>query len=129
MILAFKPQFVEPILSGSKIHTIRHDQHNRWREGMAIQMATGVRTKNYNCFKKEVCTEVQDVFMTYAYNDLIQISVDGRELFGFDERMAFAQNDGFNTWQDFFKWFYPIIMKSPKECFTGKLIHWTDKRY
>ena len=129
MILAFKPQFVEPIQNGTKIHTIIEDVHGRWKAGNSIQAATGVRTPNYNCFFESQCTGVQDVFMTYAYNDLIQISVDGVELFGYQERMELVKKDGFETWEEFFNWFYPLIMKNPKKEFSGRIIDWTDYRY
>ena len=61
MILGFKNQFVPAILDGTKIHTIRKDPHHRWKPGMTIQMATGVRTKKYKCFKKAICVSVQEV--------------------------------------------------------------------
>ena len=49
-----------------KLHTIRLDPHNRWKAGRSIQMAYGVRTKNYNNFNKgipelETCVSVQNI--------------------------------------------------------------------
>lgn len=129
MILSFKQQFKEKILSGSKKHTLREDSKKRWKPGRTIHFATGVRTKKYNMFLGSQCTGIQKVFMTYAYNDLIEISVDGKELFSHSERLQFAKNDGFDTWEDFFNWFYPLIKKSPNECLSLRLIHWTDLRY
>ena len=129
MILAFKQQFVPAILDGTKIHTIREDKTGRWKPGNKIHFATGVRTPYYNNFIDGECARVQEVFMTYAYNDLIEISVDDRELFGYQERMEFARNDGFETWAEFFDWFYPIIIASPDQCFRGKVIHWTLFKY
>lgn len=58
MILSFKKQFSEPILKGTKIHTIREDKPNRWKPGNKIHFANGVRTQNYNCFKESVCISV-----------------------------------------------------------------------
>lgn len=129
MVLGFKERFKEPILKESKIHTIRIDEADRWRSGRSIQMATGVRTKNYNCFKETECKSTQHIFMTYKHNDIIQISVDDRELFGYHERLALAINDGFTGWQDFFNWFYPLIIKSENKWYSGKIIHWTDFKY
>ena len=51
------------------------------------------------------------------------------ELFGYSERLAFAQNDGFDTWEDFFNYFYPRIKAHRDEYYSGKIIHWTDLRY
>lgn len=50
MILSFKPQFRQKILDGTKIHTIRDDPNDRWQAGKIIHAATGVMTKNYDCF-------------------------------------------------------------------------------
>lgn len=41
--------------------------------------------------------------------------------FGFNEMLQLAQNDGFDTIEDFFAYF--------NEDFYGKIIHWTDLRY
>lgn len=113
-----------------KKHTIRKDTKRRWKEGMDIHMVINNRTKDRFQFAPVLKVKsIQRVFMTYAYNDLIQISVDGTELFGHDQRLIFAKNDGFDTWEDFFNWFYPIIMNDPKEQFSGILIHWTDLEY
>lgn len=129
MILPFRPQFVEPILKGIKIHTIREDRHRRWKPGRSIQSATGVRTKNYHCFFHTECRSVQSIFMTYAFNDVIEITIDGRYISSFSEKEALAKNDGFANYQEFFNWFYPIIEGHPDKHYSGRIIHWTDCRY
>ncbi len=58
MIIGFKPQFVDPILNGTKIHTIRLDPYERWKPGMKMHMATGVRTKHYKQFAEKICVGV-----------------------------------------------------------------------
>lgn len=128
MILSFKPQFVQPILNGTKIHTIREDSTDRWKAGNSIQCATGVRTKNYNCFFESECVSVQDIFMTYANGDILEISIDDKYIY-WEERRQLALYDGFENWIDMFNWFYPLIAKSPNQHFAGKIIHWTDFRY
>ena len=35
-----------------KVHTIREDAYDRWREGMLLHMAYGVRSSSYECFNK-----------------------------------------------------------------------------
>lgn len=129
MILNFKQQFKEPILNGTKKHSVRLDPARRWKAGRKIQCSTGARSKHYDCFKETTCISTQRVFMTYAFNDVIEISIDGRELFCFSEREQFAKNDGFATWQEFFDWFYPLIKNNKDECYSGRIIHWTDLRY
>jgi hypothetical protein len=126
MILSFKKQFKQPILDGTKIHTIREDQHNRWWPGYIIHFACGVRTKLYECFKIGKCTRTQEIFMTYDW--MLHISIDDRELYH-PEKELLAKNDGFATYAEFQQWFYEAIKANPKDHFKGKIIHWTDFKY
>ena len=126
MILGFKKQFEEPILAGSKIHTIREDGGGRWKPGKLMHMATGVRTKAYKCFDKKTCISVQRIEIThYVFNSFIQkkaVYIDGC-LFGvyFDKNRydfklhQLAKNDGFASVSDFFDFF--------NTDFEGKIIH------
>lgn len=136
MILGFKDQFVEPILNGTKIHTIRTDPHCRWKAGRKIHGATGVRTKQYNQFFESECTSVQKIairrsfkkaicegHIKYKYSELLVIiyDLDGLFLASKDQIELLAKNDGFNSVEAFFEWF--------DEPFVGKIIHWTDFKY
>ncbi|HBG39927.1 MAG TPA: hypothetical protein DDW85_00770 [Porphyromonadaceae bacterium] len=130
MIIGFKERFKNLILTGTKIHTIREDKHNRWCAGRILHMATGVRTKRYECFKEAVCISIQDIEITW--DDCIVVSIDGKtfalltkydEAFDIGERelLELARNDGFESITDFLSFF--------KGDFTGKIIHWTDLKY
>ncbi|MDN3673096.1 hypothetical protein QWY99_08555 [Flavobacterium branchiarum] len=113
-----------------KLHTIREDKNDRWKSGMKIDFFINVRQKDMFRFAPVMkVVSVQDVYMSYRSNDVIQISVDDKELFVFSERLEFAQNDGFDTWEDFFDYFYPQIKATPDNFLKMKLIHWTDKKY
>jgi hypothetical protein len=115
---------------GEKIHTFRKDEKSRWKTGMLIHFIINNRSKDMKRFAPILNMKgKQRIFMTYAFNDIIQISVDGRELFGYHEREQLALNDGFDTWHDFFEYWYPIIQADPDKCFSGKIIHWTNLRY
>ena len=124
MILGFKPQFPEPIKKGIKKHTIREDKHNRWKAGHIIHMATGVRTKLYNCFYKCKCTGTQKIEISVDNDKLmgqiICVYIDSKLLYHSDVE-TLAKNDGFDSAKDFFAWF--------NKDFSGKIIHWTDLRY
>lgn len=134
MILGFKEQFVEPILSGSKIHTIRRDQHDRWKSDNIIHFATGVRTQKYKQFHESVCISVQsiNIYWGSAYEGFISINNEYYESFfvvngivrGVDNNdllKNLSRNDGFPTIEKFFKWF--------NKDYEGKIIHWTDFKY
>jgi hypothetical protein len=136
MVLGFKEQFVDRILDGSKIHTIREDSKSRWKEGRVIQMATGVRTKKYNKFTEQFCLGIQKVEFKWTTHNKglvnegrsVKVFIDDRnvtnEWFKDTDEMiveVLAKNDGFENLVDFFGWF--------SEDFTGKIIHWTDLKY
>lgn len=122
MVIAFKQQFKQPILDKKKVHTLREDKHNRWKPGMKMHMATGVRTKNYNQFNLEVCQSTQNIKITNKSNYLneTEVTVDGRQL-SESEIQQLAWNDGFENLVDFWWWF--------QDGFTGKIIHWTNLKY
>lgn len=142
MIISFKQKFPwgkptnfeNKIKSGVKIHTIREDKHNRWKPGMKIQMAHGVRTKHYRCFDdSRICTGAQSIKINYYYNGVtpekMEIIIDGDLFYSQSEYGGYgsknldllAKNDGFDATSYFFKWFI--------HDFEGWILHWTDFRY
>ena len=120
MILGFKPQFVPGIRGLAKIHSIREDKHKRWKPGMKIHFATGVRTKNYDCFLIGRCQSVQEIEMSWTKGVSFTF-VDGKKLDSFKLQELFI-NDGFNDWGEVIEFF-------GYNDFKGRLIHWTNKRY
>jgi hypothetical protein len=125
--------FEQKILSGTKIHSIREDSHGRWKSGRKIHMSYGVRTKNYRCFREDVCESIQTIQIKNAKNGDCCVLIDdslfylrSRTQVGFyvitgNGMIKLAKNDGFGCITDFFKWF--------NKDFSGKIIHWTDFRY
>lgn len=126
MILGFKPQFKEPILNGKKIHTIRVDRGNRWKAGRKIQMATGVRTKQFECFKETECVRIQE-FSFWRLEEPCGQEIYGllvdKKLLNMDKIKMLIKNDGFTSTREFIDFF------KDKMPFTGKIIHWTDFKY
>ena len=134
MILGFKKKFPwgkpsnfeKKILDGSKIHTFREDKRGRWKPGVLIHFATGIRTRFYNCFKKGVCKSTQSIriekYDTYygVEGPFYKIYINSEPVFD-DVVEKLAKNDGFDSLGDFFKWF--------NTDFHGKIIHWTDFKY
>lgn len=67
---------------------------------------------DYNTGLISECVKLVDfdeVFMTYAFNDVIEITVGERRLFGWEDRLKFAQNEGFVDYEDFFEYYYKKI--------------------
>lgn len=130
MILGFKERFKDYILVGTKIHTIREDKPNRWKPGIKIHFATGVRTKNYNCFKEDSCKSIQSIEIKHS-DEGMYILIDNEPYALFKGEYTsekskkrlnlIALNDGFNCFADFKDFF--------KNDFSGKIIHWTGRQY
>ena len=116
--------FVQKILCISgytpKVHTFRHG--TRWMSGKIIHFCTGMRTKNYKCFKSSKCKSVQraKITITHIPSHTIWVLIDDRLLSDFEVSIL-AKNDGFESVQDFAQWF--------KDGFSGQLVHWTDLKY
>jgi hypothetical protein len=136
MLIGYKKQFPwglptcfkGKIIDGIKKHTIRADIHDRWKPGMLIQHAYGVRTKMYEQFKEGQCISIQTIEILHKSGEVF-IKIDDKHYF---DTMSFnyntmnainelASNDGFDSIEDFLKWF--------NIDFKGKIIHWTDLRY
>jgi len=121
MVLGFKKQFLDKILNGTKIHTIREDKNRRWQKGVKIQFATGVRTKSYKQFKESVCKWSQAVELYFESRE-IYLGLNGQmHLLDKKHNEMFAKNDGFDSEDEFWKWF--------NKPFHGVVIHWTDFIY
>jgi hypothetical protein len=121
------------IMNGYKKHTLR--KGHRWKEGMSIQMATGVRTKNYRQFNINrpdlaVCKGVQSIKFkvdknisdTFPEVSKWSIFIDGRKL-SFEEMEKLAWNDGFGSLGEFLAWF------EKEKDFPDQIVHWTNLIY
>lgn len=121
MILGFKKQFVDKIKQGTKIHSIREDKNRRWRKGMKIHFATGVRTKSYNQFWESWCRGCQDIWIN-PYERKVYIDLGlGPLLLSEKKTTQLIKNDGFDNENEFWEWF--------SKPFVGRIIHWTNFRY
>lgn len=134
MILGFKQKFSEgvtlknkptefkpKILAGTKIHSMREDKYNRWKVGMSMQLAHGVRTNQYDHFATKELVSIQQVRIQYEEGrDTPRVLIDGRAI-GILELLMLAKNDGFDGFKDFFEYFDTTA--------NYKLLHWTNYRY
>lgn len=109
-----------------KLHTIRAG--NRWEAGMDIHFAINPRSKNYFQFAPVIpCVSVQEIEIIhtgYSPNTPAVYVSNGKSLMNplsYSEIETLAQNDGFDSVEQFFAWF--------NKDFKGQLIHWSDLRY
>lgn len=114
---ANKKGFVRP-----KIHTIRRDEMDRWKQGNKIHMAVRNRTPDRFQFAPVVtCSGIETIkiqWFNYRKGSLITVN---ENVLNDDQKLQLAINDGFESIKDFELWF--------NEDFTGKIIHWTPFRY
>lgn len=103
-----------------KLHTIREDAHDRWKAGNDIHFVINNRTPDRFQFAPVVkCTSTQSIKIKHTAAK-IHVIVDNKIL-NQSETETLANNDGFESLEDFFKYF--------NKSFSGKIIHWTDKKY
>lgn len=124
-----------------KLHTIREDKNDRWKEGTKIDFFINCRQKDMFRFAPQIpVVSVQEIFMTRR-GTFIEISIakidsyigeDDFQLNGLQIEQL-ALNDGFDEYNDFRIYFLEVIEKNGKATgnywFKGKIIHWTDLRY
>lgn len=117
---AFWDGWYTPESTCEKIHTIRHDESERWRPGMDIHFVINSRTKDRLQFAPVIkCKSVQTIEIEYQEKYTV-VRIDGRSI-SYEEVKQLAANDGFDNVWDFFKYF--------NKDFKGRLIHWTDLKY
>jgi len=112
-------EFLEP-----KIHTIRKDLDNEWREGMDIQLVINLNTTDEFQFAPLLkCLSVQRIQIDYSnlINDSGPAVFVDYEMLDRETLSRLAINDGFATISDFFYYF--------DEEFSGNLVHWTPLKY
>lgn len=125
-----------------KLHTIRQDPHDRWKPGANIHFVINNRTKDRFQFAPIIQVKsIQRLEIRYTKsslgNPLVYVGIESKKNNGYmlcfdtynPERKEssfghidkLASNDGFDSIEDFFKFF--------NTDFTGKIIHWTPLLY
>mgnify|MGYP001053219197 CR=1 FL=1 len=115
-----------------KIHTIREDKADLWKPGRKIHPVVFNRTKDRFQFAPVLeCKSVQKIEIRYIpempWLGCIKINGIFKSVFNsnFSDDKDFlnqlALNDGFNSIEDFFRFF--------NKNFTGKIIHFTNFEY
>ena len=137
------PMSIVKVFENQKIHTIREDKNDRWKPGTMIDFFINARTKDMFRFAPRMSViSIQSFEIKHIKNErkeefpdfdtIVQFIVDNKfyglvrllkdEIVVYDYYLfEFAKNDGFENLNDFLAYF--------NEDFTGKIIHWTDKKY
>ncbi len=137
MLLGFKPRFVEPILKGSKIFTIRDRRKNPPKPDERLYMYTGLRTRN--CIKvsddktlkgwQSIRLTIKRVDHKLNGKDVIFYAINiwvERRLLLTKEKEKFYVYDGFKDEADFAEYW----LAGKKRAGGLKIMfHWTDFKY
>ncbi len=121
MVISFNKIFKEPILAGTKVHTIREDPKCRWQKGKHIHFATGVRTSKYNCFKEGTCQGIRHIEIEPSTHSIYLTYGMERRMLSKKGKEELIKNDGFKHSGAFWEWF--------KKPFTGRIIWWVEPQY
>ncbi|HTE82414.1 MAG TPA: ASCH domain-containing protein [Reyranella sp.] len=122
---SFQPMFVDPILMGRKVHTIRADRKRHARVGEQLQLYTGMRTKKCRLIARAQCLDVLPLSISFTAlraTDRLQM-LDGQRIEG-DGLDAFAYRDGFDSWRHL-KEFW-CLQHGRTDRFDGVIIYWRD---
>jgi len=113
MILQFKKRFVEKVLNGSKLNTIRANKGSRWKVGSIIHFWQG-SPRNPSAepyqFGLGKVTKILPIKINPKANIVL---LDGKQV---KDLESFARADGFESWAEMFK-FFPVN-------FSGSIIYW-----
>lgn len=117
---SFQQRFRESILAGTKRQTIRSERKRHARAGEALQLYTGMRTRQCSLILRTVCLDVAPVRLRFNRGAVVLSGVEITDPRDLDD---FARADGFQDWRDLFT--YWGVMHPQAVVFDGVLIRWT----
>lgn len=118
---SFQKRFAPRILDGSKDQTIRADRvKGHAAAGDALQLYTGMRTKQCRLIARTTCTEVLPCRLVFS--PVIEFYVGAERVRDLD---AFARRDGFADLQDMARFWSETHRSAGRIEFTGTLIRWS----
>jgi len=117
----FQKQFVEPIKTGLKSHTIRKNGKRRHaRAGESLQLYTGMRTRSCSKILAEdpECVFAKPIQIEVGYDEILGIWMDD---YAVEDLKSFAVMDGFESLEAMHKFW--IEFHGPG-MFHGTIIAW-----
>ena len=115
--LNFKEQFIEPIQSGRKNHTIRADRKVPIKRGNRLYLYCGMRHAGaFRILPEPVtCSRVEAIEINARTSGIVVV---GGVLLDYTERTRLAVADGFRCWDEM------LAFWEGRLPFTGSIIHW-----
>lgn len=121
---SFQRRFIDPIVSGSKLQTIRSKgKRTHARPGNMLQLYFGLRTKHaVKIIDDATCTRADRIRINFGLRTIV-IGPDGGPIIqGRFDLDRFADLDGFEDWEDlstFWKEWHP-----EQPFFDGMMVGW-----
>ncbi len=122
---SFKARFAQPILDGTKLGTIRANGKRRHaRAGEALQLYTGMRTRQCRKVKDETCVATLPIFLNlHPYFGLVTARIEATVLRA-GQIKRLAREDGFLDEDDMAAFWFEEHGKGDAFDFLGSLIRW-----
>lgn len=120
---SFKRQFCEPIVAGTKRHTIRNDRKRHARPGEQLQLYYGMRTTSCKLLGRATCNFVAPIRLLFWGREGV-IIVGMPDIVGAGPLDTFARTDGFADWDEL-KGFWLDVHQVVDE-YEGVIIKWGD---
>jgi hypothetical protein len=119
---SFQPRFVYPILAGHKRQTIRADRKRHARDGEALQLYTGQRTRECRLLGRAVCESTWPIVLDFEKAVVRGVNFNLTQKTSLDR---FARDDGFTDWAAMVA-FWQENHDLSEPVFTGVIIRWRD---
>lgn len=122
---SYQRQFIDPTLSGRKIHTIRAlGKRRHARSGEALQHYVGMRTKQCRLFARSTCEDAKPIRIEFSERDDLTDKVTiGDTVITGQKLTPFAQSDGFAGWLEMRSFW---LTTHGLGVFDGVIIYWKD---
>jgi hypothetical protein len=117
--------FERKILDGVKLFTLRKPSKREYKPGMKLQMAYGVRTKNYRQFAEATVSEINKVTIGLKKGGGVYVKVGNLVK---DSIYQFSIEDGFDVVPDFIEYWLRVLIKENVRYMELNQIVWTDVR-
>lgn len=115
---SFRPRFVAAIVSGRKRQTIRAARKRHARAGEAVQLYTGMRTKQCRLIGVATCEAVREIALDFEHN---AVRIEGFAAMRTEARLnSIAVHDGFHDWEEMRAFW------AAAPTFSGFAILWRD---
>lgn len=123
--LNFKAKWIPLILSGAKRQTIRETRKVPIKMGDTLYLYTGQRTKTSTLLLTTECVEVKKIELYIVCCPTERRVKIGNFILSREAKEQLAKDDGFNSFNEFWDFFFHDDPEREMNGFEGQLIKWS----